>query len=404
MSKSWLYQAFGVRGYEYVGTRFENGEMILRIVQPRESLRCSACGSEHVHVKTHKTRRFRTLPVGHKAVWLELPVAKVWCQECLVTRQVEVSFAKPKKHYTKAFARFVVELSGFMTPMDIACFLGISWDTARDILKEHLGKKYGRPKLRRVRHIAIDEVYLGKRHKFITLVLDLDSGAVIFVGDGKSAEALRRFWPRLRASHAKIEAVATDLSAAYIAAVIKNLKGAALVFDHFHVIKLMNEKLTQLRRDLYHEATTKFQRNVLKGTRWLLLCNPEHLDLSKNEPSRLSIALALNEPLATAYYLKEDLRQLWSQPSKAAAERFLSDWCQQAQSSGIRILQQFAKTLLGHRSGLLNWYDHPISTGPLEAANNKLKLLQRRAFGYRDLDFFKLKILSMHNCRFALVG
>ena len=404
MSKSWLYQAFGVRGYEYVGTQFKGGQMILRIAQPRETLRCAACGAAHVHVKSHKTRRFRALPVGHKAVWLELPVAKVWCQECLATRQVEVSFAKPKKHYTKAFARFVVELSGFMTAMDIACFLGISWDTARDILKEHLGKKYGRPKLRRVRHIAIDEVYLGQRHKFVTLVLDLDSGAVIFVGDGKSAEALRRFWPRLRASHAKIEAVATDLSAAYIAAVIKNLKGAALVFDHFHVIKLMNEKLTQLRRELYHEATTKFQKAVLKGTRWLLLRNPENLDPSKLEPSRLKTALALNEPLATAYYLKEDLRQLWSQPSKAAAERFLTAWCQQAQASGIRVLQQFAKTILGHRTGLLNWYDHPISTGPLEAANNKLKLLQRRAFGYRDLDFFKLKILSMHNCRFALVG
>ena len=163
-------------------------------------------------MKSHKTRWFRTLPVDHKAVWIELPVAKVWCQECLATRQVEVSFAKPKKHYTKAFARFVVELSGFMTPMDISCFLGISWDTARDILKEHLGRKYGRPNLRRVKHIAIDEVYLGRRHKFITLVLDLDSGAVIFVGEGKSAEALRRFWPRLRASRAKQDSSGGDRS------------------------------------------------------------------------------------------------------------------------------------------------------------------------------------------------
>ena len=360
-------------------------------------------------MKSHLTRRFRTLPVGHKAVWIELPIAKVWCQECLVTRQVEVSFAKPKKHYTTAFARFVVELSGFMTPMDVSCFLGISWDTARDILKEHLGQKYGQPKLRRVKHIAMDEVYLGKRHKFITWVLDLDSGAVIFVGDGKSAEALRPFWSGWRASHAKIAAVATDLSAADISAVMKNLKGAVLVFDPLFkqarpVIKLMNEKLTQLRRELYHQATTKHQKEVLQGTRGLLLRNPENLQDWKLEPSRLKVALALNEPLATAYYLTEDLRQLWSQSSKSAAERFLSTWCQPAQASGIRVLQQFAKTIAGHRSGLLNWYDHPISTGPLEAANNKLKLLQRRAFGYRDLDFFKLKILSMHNCRFALVG
>ena len=94
-------------------------------------------------MKSHITRRFRTLPVGHKAVWIELPIAKVWCQECLVTRQVAVSFAKPKKHSTTAFARLVVELSGFMTPTDVSCFLGISGDTARDILKEHLGQKYG---------------------------------------------------------------------------------------------------------------------------------------------------------------------------------------------------------------------------------------------------------------------
>lgn len=404
MSTSWLYQAFGVRGYRSVGTRFEEGEIVWRIAQPREQLRCSACGGAHVHVKEHLLRRFRTLRIGNRTVWIELPVARVWCQECLLTRQVSVPFAKPQKRYTRAFARFVVELSRYMTPTDISRFLGISWDLARDILKEHLGKKYGRPKLRRVKHIAIDEVYLGKRHKFITLVMDLDSGAVIFVGEGKSAQALQSFWPRLRASHAKIAAVATDLSPAYIQAVVQHLNGAVLVFDHFHVVKLLNEKLSDLRRQLYHEARTKFQKDVLKGTRWLLLRRPEHLDDTKNERSRLAVALALNEPLATAYYLKEDLGQFWRQPSKAVAERFLLDWCARAQASGLRLLQQFAKTLLGHRSGLLNWYDHRISTGPLEAANNKLNLLQRRAYGYRDLDFFTLKILSMHTCRYALVG
>jgi transposase len=96
--------------------------------------------------------------------------------------------------------------------------------------------------------------------------------------------------------------------------------------------------------------------------------------------------------------------QLWNQLSKAQAERYLSVWAKQTQDSGLRVLQQFAKTPLGHRTGLLNWYDHPLSTGPLEAANNKLKLLQRRTIGDRDLDFFKLKILAMHKCRFALVG
>jgi transposase len=205
-------------------------------------------------------------------------------------------------------------------------------------------------------------------------VMDLDSGAVVFVAEGKDADSLLPFWRRLRASHAKIKAVAMDMSAAYIGAVRDYLPGAVIVFDHFHVIKLMNDKLSDLRRELYREAVDKLHKDVLKGTRWLLLKNPENLDPKRNEPQRLQEALRLNQPLATAYYLKEDLGQFWEQPHKTAARNFLTSWYLRAMDSGIRVMQQMAKTLLLHAEGLLAWYDYPISTGGSPTTEYSLRM------------------------------
>jgi transposase len=166
---------------------------------------------------------------------------------------------------------------------------------------------------------------------------------------------------------------------------------------------LYNEKLSAFRRTLFHQLTAQGQK-LLKGTRWLLLMNPENLDLKKKEPQRLLRALDLNKPLAMVYYLNEDLRQLWTQPSKVHARLFLEDWLACARASGIAMLETFANTLEEHQEGILNYYDYPISTGPLEGTNNKIKLLQRQAYGYRDHAFFKLKILGVHETRHALVG
>jgi transposase len=333
-----------------------------------------------------------------------MDVPRVECQSCRARRRVEVTFAEAMRRYTRGFERYVRELLQFMTPQDVSWHLGISWDLANDIQKRRLGRRFRRPKLKHLKRIAIDEIHLGKRHRFVTLVLDLDSGAVVFVGEGKGVDALKPFWKRLKAARAKIRAVATDMSPAYSAAVQENLPQAQLVFDRFHVMKLLNEKLTDLRRVLFREAEGPLGKSVLKGIRWLLLKNPENLEDAKDERTRLNEALELNKPLATAYYLKDDLRQFWEQADWEGAFEFLTDWCGRAEASGIRMLQTFAKTLLGHRSGLLAWYHHRISTGPLEGINNKIKLLQRRAYGYRDLELFKLRILSLHTTRFELVG
>ena len=236
------------------------------------------------------------------------------------------------------------------------------------------------------------------------MVLDLISGAVVFVGDGKGVEALIPFWKRLRASRAKLKAVATDMGKAYIKAVRDNLPNVVHVFDHFPVVKLFNDKLSALRRELFNQAQSDSDRKLLKGTRWLLLKNPENLDAKRSETQRLQDALKLNEPLSIAYYLKEDLRQLWSQVNKRTARRVLRDWMARARASGIRMLQQFADTLEEHEEGILAYYDYPISTGPLEGTNTKIRAMQRQAYGFRDRNFFKLKILGIHESQYALVG
>ena len=233
--------------------------------------------------------------------------------------------------------------------------------------------------------------------------MDLESGAVVFVGDGKGAKALKPFWKRLRGSGAKIEAVAMDMLKAYREAVSTHLREAKIVFDRFHVVKLFNEKLSQLRRDLQREATEMLHKQVLKGTRWLLLKNPENLDEKRDEKRRLEEALAINKSLAVAYYMKEDLRQIWEQPGKGLRRR--SSTTDQT-GGGFRDQNAAAD---GQDVGdapqwISAYYDVRITSGPMEGTNNKIKTMKRQAYGFRDREFLKLKILAIHETRYELVG
>ena len=403
MSTSLLYHAFGIRGYNHVNTQFIGGDVFFWVEEKTENLRCPICRSRHITRRGSKNRWFRSVPIGKKAVWIVLGIARVYCSLCDLTRQVKLKFTEPRVSYTKAFERYVLELSQHMTIQDVAQHLGISWDVVKEIQKKDLKRRYTRPKLNKLKLIAIDEIAIKKGHKYLTVVLDLKTGAVVFVGDGKGADSLEPFWKRLNRYKTNIETVAIDMSPAYISAIQSNLPRAAIVFDHFHVIKLYNDKLSKLRRKLYKQVS-ETDKDILKGTRWLLLKNPDNLDADRNEQQRLQKALEINQPLATAYYLKEDLRQLWSQPDKKTAEKFLMAWAERARATKILLLIKFANTLCAHRTGILAYYDYPISTGPLEGTNNKIKTMKRQAYGFRDIEFFKLKILALHETKYALVG
>lgn len=403
MSGDLLYHTLQVRGYRLTKSEPDDYGILLYVDPLPHRVCCPCCGSRDVLRRGSKQRWFRGVPAGSRMTWIVATIPRVQCRRCGVTRQINHGLAERRRVYTHAFARYALELSRRMTIQDVAKHLCISWDVVKEIQRAHLQRHYARPPLGDVEQIAIDEICIGRGHRYLTIVLDLDSGAILFVGEGKNAAALRPFWKRLRRSRAKIKAVAIDMSRAYIKAVTTQLPNAAIVFDRFHITKLMNEKLTTLRRQLYHEATGQ-QKQVLKGSRWLLLKHPDNLDASRDEVGRLYAALRLNESLATAYYLKEELRQIWEQPDKRFARRALHSWYHQAQASGIRVLQEMARTLAAHEYGILAWYDYPISTGPLEGTNNKTKTMQRQHYGLRDHEFLILKLYALHETRYALVG
>ena len=405
MSTSLLYHGFGIVGYTYVRTDYREGDIIYTVSRKKFNLRCPVCKSKRIIKHGSLSRWFHALPIGRKAIYIKTEVHRVECKECRAIRQSEIGFADPRLTYTRSLARYVLNLARYMTISDVSKHLGLSWDLIKSIQKKYLQKKYSRPNLNELKQIAIDEIYVGKRG-YLTIVMDIHSGAVVFVGDGKGSEALEPFWARLRRYRkVRIEAVAIDMSPAYIRAVGENLKKAVIVFDHFHVIKLMNEKISDFRRQLHNLTADKLRQSVLKGTRWLLLTAKENLTKEKSI-ERLRQALEANRPLATVYYMKEDLRQVWSWGGdKQAAEWHLRSWIEMARNSGIGMLLKFSKTLERHLEGILAYFDFDgLSTGPLEGTNNKIKTMQRKAYGYRDMDFFKLKIMALHETKYALVG
>jgi transposase len=220
MSTSLLYHGFGRRGYQHVCNRYYEGAIDFHVRQDRFSRRGPACRSYKVRRKGVVLRRFRTVPISLKPVWIVLPVQRLLCRLCGALRQVKVDFAQERRSYTHVLERGVLELSRHMTIRDVSRFLKVSRDVVKDFQKRNLNQRFANPKLKKLKQIAIDEISIGKGHRYLTIVPDLKSGALVFVEDGKGADASEPFWQRLRRSGGKIEAVATDMSPAYINAVL----------------------------------------------------------------------------------------------------------------------------------------------------------------------------------------
>ena len=368
-------------------------------VQAKERIRCCpSCGARSIVKNGYRLRDFVGLPIGGKRVTIRMKVQRYKCKECDFDQQEKIPFATGSCSYTHRFAKYVVDLLRGMTLQDVSNHLGVSWDTVKEIHSSYLKRHYSPPSLDGVENIGIDEFAVKKGHVYKTIVVDLDSGRVIYVGEGKGTKALKKFWRKVKRKNIKIKHVATDLSAAFIASVMENCPDAVHVFDHFHVVKLMNEKLDDIRRKVYSMEKDINKRKVLKGTRYLLLGNGADI-FDKQHKTRLENALAMNEPLSKAYYLKEQLRQIWSQTTKAMAEKVLDDWVRQAEQSKVTQLQKMAVTVKTYKKGILAWYDCHLSTGKVEGINNKIKVMKRNAYGFRDEKYFTLRLYALHDCR-----
>src|SRR5512140_2103958 len=207
MSTGLLYHAFGIRGYHYTRTDYQDGQVIFTIHQEPETCRCPACGSHEVQSRGRVPRRFRTLPIGRRATFVVLPIPRVECRACGVVRQVKIPFADPRRSYTNAFERYVLELGRRMTIRDVALHLGVSWDVIKDLQKRDLARRFARPKLKHLRRLAIDEIAIAKGHRYLTVVLDLDSGPVFIVGPGTTLNPSKPIKKPLTSTTATIETV-----------------------------------------------------------------------------------------------------------------------------------------------------------------------------------------------------
>ena len=400
MNSSFLYHAWGLYSLECTKEEYKGNTIILHVQSKKRLLVCPKCGKCHLVKNGYRIRDFVGLPIGGKKVIVRMKVQRYKCmnEECDYDQQENIPFATGSRSYTHRFAKYVVDLLRGMTLQDVANHLNISWNTVKEIHSTYLLRHYCPPSLKGVKNIGIDEFAVRKGHIYKTIVVDLDSGRIVYVGDGKGIDALKKFWKRVKRHKVKIEHIATDLSAAFIASVLENCSGAVNVFDHFHVVKLMNEHLDDIRRKVYTMEKDINKRKVLKGTRYLLLGNGADI-FDKQYKNRLDNALAMNEPLSKAYYLKEQMREIWTQINKEHASAVLNDWVRQARESKIPQLEKMANTLMLYRSGILAWYDCHISTGKVEGINNKIKVMKRNAYGFRDERYFKLRLYALHDCR-----
>jgi transposase len=236
----------------------------------------------------------------------------------------------------------------------------------------------------------------------MTVVLNLETGEILHAHEGKDADALIPFLKKLKRSKAQLQAVAIDMSKAYMNAVHHVFGDEVdIVHDPYHVVALANKAIDETRRDMYRSLKGD-RKTVIKGSRFLLLRAFENL--KEDALERLIALMELNEPLYKAYLLKEDLRMFWNLPNRQAGETFLNAWVEEAKATGLKHLVKLAGTIDDHRPGLLAYFDHRISTGPLEGMNNKIKVLKRSAYGFRDMEYFKYRLLFLHESTFELIG
>lgn len=400
MNSSFLYHAWGLYSLECTREEYKGNTIILHVQSKTPQKTCPKCGKCNLVKNGYRTRNFLGLPIGGKKIIIRMKVQryKCKCDGCDYDQQENIPFATGSCSYTHRFAKHVVDLLRSMTLKDAAARLDISWDMVKEIHSRYLESHYSPPSLDGVECIGIDEFAVKKGHIYKTIVVDLLSGRILYVGEGKGIEALADFWKKVKRKNISIKYVATDLSAAFISSVLDNCPNAIHVFDHFHVVKLMNDKLDDIRRMQYNMEKDINKRKVLKGTRYLLLGNGADIYDTKYK-TRLENALAMNEPLSKAYYLKEQLREIWAQGCKEDAEKVLADWVNQARESKIHQLQKMAMTVLAYRRGILSWYDCHISTAKVEGINNKIKVMKRNAYGFRDERYFKLRLYALHDCR-----
>lgn len=391
---SFLYHSMGVRGYRYIRCEYDGETIRHHIRLKKHRRRCRGCGARwhHLVLDGQFERVFVSLPIGKRKQEVVLHGQIHECRRCGRRLREPIPFAEGGRRYLRAVAAYVVYLCDKATIKDVADIVGLGWDSVKEIFKSHLRRELRKRSLSQVRRIAIDEFAVRKGYHYLTVVLDLDSGQVLWSAEGRSADAVLPFLDRLKRCRAPLQAVAVDMWPAYSLAIRSVFPEVMIVYDPFHIVKLVNKAIDNAQRELAAQIPQNIRHR--RGLRFVLLRGRENLELKGT--LLLRELMRINQPLYQAYLLKEQLRTLWSFSSAEFAKRFLKQWIDQANATGLKSFCQLAKTLHTHRDSILAWYAHPITTGPLEGLNNKIKTLKRQAYGFRDLEYFQLRLAFIH--------
>lgn len=354
---------------------------------------CDGCGRRAERVHEVVVRQVRDLPILDAATWLSVPRRRVVCRHC-GPRLERLSWLSRHARVSCRLADSVARLCAVLPVKQVAGVFGLHWSTVKQIDKRHLARSLGPVDLAGVRVLAMDEFAIQKGHRYATVIIDPTVKKVLWVGRGRGREDIRPFFELLGTDgRARIEAVAMDMNAAYEKEVRSQCPRAEVVFDLFHVVaKYGREVIDRVRVDeanrLKHD---KAARKVVKSARWLLLRNRDNIKREEDRV-RLDELLAANQTLMTAYVLKDDLKSLWAYRDEEQAGAAWQAWFSRAMDSGIQALIAFARKLKPYLPGIIAHARWPLHTSLLEGFNNKIKVIKRMAYGFRDDAYFFLKI------------
>lgn len=372
--------------------RKEGAVWITLEADPAAAMVCSGCNSNCHRVHEASRRLIRDMPMFGESVWLWVPLRRLRCDQC-GTRTERVEWLDRHARITRRLSDFVGLWCEKLPVAHVCKLSGLHWETVRKIERARLEGQLAMLPEARPQRLVMDEFALFKGHRYATVVLDADTRRVLWVGEGRSREAIRPFFNWLGAERcAEVQAVAMDMNTAFDLEVQQHCPNARVIYDLFHVIaKFGREVIDRVRVDEANRLKEdRPMRRVVKRARWLLLRNRENIPTS--QLTSLNELLAANQALMTVYVMKASLKELWQPTSAWQWRRSWKTWLRMAHESDIAPLQKFANRLKSYWRGIVARVRWPMHTGQLEGINNRIKVMKRMAYGYRDSAFFFLKI------------
>ncbi|MCP4716378.1 MAG: ISL3 family transposase [Deltaproteobacteria bacterium] len=352
------------------------------------------CGREFEVLYDSDERCVRDLNYGPwRHCYLVFQQVRVDCPECGVVTE-ELDWVGPRVSYTKRFAAAVaLSCAELRSLSSVAKEYDIHRHTVKQIDKAALEKELVDVSDTAPRLIGVDEAAIKRRHRYATVVVDLDEKSVPYLAKGRTKESLSGYYEALGPDKCgNIKAVAMDMWKPYEEVTRQYCPNAEIVFDPFHIISAYGREVVDKVRIKEARNASMHDGFFIKGCKYLLLKNKQNLDRSKHEPAKLSELLRINKRLFKVYILKDDLKQLWRYRSVAWAKKCFEDWYRRAMYSKIEPLKKFARGLKKRLAGILAHCKYPIHTSIIEGINNKIKVIKRIAFGFMDTEYFFMKI------------